>query len=63
MGKAKLHGLLIDKVVKANAPRDACEFSDAELEAISHGGIKEWAKLKGLELPGDHPPDGGKQPY
>jgi hypothetical protein len=64
MGKATLRGLLIDTVAKANAtPRDLCEFSDADLEAIVRGGIEKWARLREVEELGNVPvaPNGSKK--
>ena len=44
MGKAKLHGLLADRV--RDVTDDTDRLTDAELEAIARGGMEEWARLK-----------------
>ena len=44
MGKAKLHGLLVDRV--RDVTDDTERLTDAELEAIVRGGMEEWARLK-----------------
>lgn len=40
MGKAKLHGLLVEKI-RSEGPRDLCELTDAQLEAIIRGKLSE----------------------
>ena len=47
MGKAKLHGLLIQKI-QSEAPRDLCELTDAQLEALIRGGLTD-AQREDLE--------------
>ena len=48
MGKAKLHGLIVDKQEQKRiaGSGDIDSIPTEELEAIVRGGMEEWARLK-----------------